>query len=645
MYKSLRFFNFGPDIIRWIKTLYYDAKLCVIQNGYFSKFFNIGRGCRQGDPVSSYIFNICVEIMGIMVRQNNNIKGIHIGEEVCLLQYADDTALFLEGSEKCLKSALDLLFQFSKYSGLKPNITKTKAVWIGSKAHSEEVLCKTYNLEWSDKPFTILGLTLTPDLQNIEDLNFGGKLVQIEKEIHSWNKRKLSPLGKITVIKSLLLPKLTHLFITLPKPSETWISNLEKTLFRFIWHGKPDKISRKLLQQDFHLGGCRMTHINSFIKSLKLTWFRRLINETGNTLKSIFNFICKCDFTHLCQFGPDYSKKLSKITDNQFWKEFLTVLHEFTILTSKKFAFNVLQNPLWYNPKISIDGKSIFIKSLFKNGFHIVSDLFKENGCFISYEDLKQNNNIKIPFTSFLGLKKSILKTWPYLHVDESLKHTERPQKPDFICIILKTIQGSKYMYDLFLENIQYISKHENKWKSVLNLDNTFIFKPYYKLLHQCTKDSKLKWFQYRIMYRILGTNKNLFDCKIKTNSVCNLCRSSTETIEHLFFQCHHTQQIWIQLKQWTETCYTNLNLSIDNILFGIPGKSNNAINVILLIVKYYIFSKSRKNSNLSFNELQHSIFSYYIAEKNSYAINKKQNDFNIKWNAFKIIIDNLHVS
>jgi len=146
-------------------------------------------------------------------------------------------------------------------------------------------------------------------------------------------------------------------------------------------------------------------------------------------------------------------------------------------------------------------------------------------------------------------------------------------------------------------------------------------------------------------MYRILGTNKNLFDCKIKTNSVCNLCRSSTETIEHLFFQCHHTQQIWTQLKQWTETCYTNLNLSIDNILFGIPGKNNNAINVILLIVKYYIFSKSRKNSNLSFNELQHSIFSYYIAEKNSYAINTKQNDFNIKWNAFKNIIDNLHVS
>ena len=43
------------------------------------------------------------------------MKGIFIKQrEYCLLQYADDTAIFLDGSEKSLKSALDLLFQFAK---------------------------------------------------------------------------------------------------------------------------------------------------------------------------------------------------------------------------------------------------------------------------------------------------------------------------------------------------------------------------------------------------------------------------------------------------------------------------------------------------------------------------------------------------
>ena len=145
---------------------------------FFLIFFPIGRGCRQGDPVSPYLFNLCVEIMGLMIRQNNNIKGIKIETEtICLLQYADidDTVLFLDGSERSLKSALDLLFQFSKYSGLKPNINKTKAVWIGSKSYSTDTLCDSADLNWSTEPFTILGITYTANLKDIEQLNFDKK--------------------------------------------------------------------------------------------------------------------------------------------------------------------------------------------------------------------------------------------------------------------------------------------------------------------------------------------------------------------------------------------------------------------------------------------------------------------------------------
>lgn len=48
-------------------------------------------------------------------------------------QCADDTTIILDGSEKSLKT-LDLLDQFAKYSGLKPNIEKkTFCLWIGAK--------------------------------------------------------------------------------------------------------------------------------------------------------------------------------------------------------------------------------------------------------------------------------------------------------------------------------------------------------------------------------------------------------------------------------------------------------------------------------------------------------------------------------
>ena len=78
IYKVLKFFQFGPEFLRWVKILNKNASLCVIQNGIFSQFFEIGRGCRQGDPASPYFFNLCVEILAHLMRQNKNIKGIKI---------------------------------------------------------------------------------------------------------------------------------------------------------------------------------------------------------------------------------------------------------------------------------------------------------------------------------------------------------------------------------------------------------------------------------------------------------------------------------------------------------------------------------------------------------------------------------------
>lgn len=60
-----------------------------------SDFFNLKHGCRQGDPMSPYIFILCAEVVGEMIRKENNIKGIKIyDKEYKLSQYADDTRIF-----------------------------------------------------------------------------------------------------------------------------------------------------------------------------------------------------------------------------------------------------------------------------------------------------------------------------------------------------------------------------------------------------------------------------------------------------------------------------------------------------------------------------------------------------------------------
>ena len=87
-----------PDICQFIFTFHKGIKSTVAVNEQLLQWFLIQRGCRQGDPISLYLFILCVEILATMIREGENIKGISIGEtEHKISQYADDTKIMLEG--------------------------------------------------------------------------------------------------------------------------------------------------------------------------------------------------------------------------------------------------------------------------------------------------------------------------------------------------------------------------------------------------------------------------------------------------------------------------------------------------------------------------------------------------------------------
>ena len=62
--------------------------------------------------------------------------------------------------------------------------------------------------------------------------------------LERWKRRPLTPFGKVTVIKTLALPKVTHMLTSLPAPPN-FHQKLEKIFFSFLWDGKPPKMSRK----------------------------------------------------------------------------------------------------------------------------------------------------------------------------------------------------------------------------------------------------------------------------------------------------------------------------------------------------------------------------------------------------------------
>ena len=99
---TLELFGFGEVFIRWITiTLGMKAgshfQAVTVVNGNISKPFDVKRGCRQGDPISGYLFILVIEILALMLekarlrpyRTKNNLEHL-------MDIYADDLTIYLE---------------------------------------------------------------------------------------------------------------------------------------------------------------------------------------------------------------------------------------------------------------------------------------------------------------------------------------------------------------------------------------------------------------------------------------------------------------------------------------------------------------------------------------------------------------------
>ena len=57
--------------------------------------------------------------------------------------------------------------------------------------------------------------------------------------------------------------------------------------------------------------------------------------------------------------------------------------------------------------------------------------------------------------------------------------------------------------------------------------------------------DNDLVWYQYKILFNILNTNKYLYKIKISNSNPYRLCGEYPETILHLFALCKEVQDFW----------------------------------------------------------------------------------------------------
>ena len=607
--KILDLFNFGENVKKWVRIFYANIESAVMNNGFATNWFKPTRGVRQGCPLSPYLFILGAEILANRLRQTGEIKGINLfGNEVKISQFADDTNLFC-ADVTSVEHALNTVSRFGAISGLKLNVKKTKAMWLGKWSTNKT---KPLQLEWLNEPVKILGIYFSYDESKNKYLNFDLKIQKLQTKLDLWKARNLTLFGKVLIMKSLGLSQIVYAASNVNVPKEV-IYTIKTKLFSFLWNNKKDKIKRESIYQEYDKGGIRMTDVEIMIKALRLAWIPRLLNPVSLNWKSIpDNFFKKLgglNFLLRCNYDAKYlDPKLPA-----FYKDILSFFSELKSQYNYEHGQEII---LFNNKAILIGGKPFFFREWFSKGIICINDLLNENGKFLSFQEFQSKYDFRTNFLNFYQVinaipKALVIKARSQDKPKENYlgSHNTKFKLAENIEIDLQKIKAKDFYWLLNEKTNNSFPTGPKKWSNIMNLNFTE-WQHIFKLAKQICRENKLKEFHYKFLHRIIVTKKELCRFGIKQDSDCLYC-GNEDSIEHTFINCQFSKAFQRRVIQWFNNVnYTNQHPSAKETLFGLFPNSSIAnktllrkLNYTLLYMRYYIYSSKLHNRSITLSD------------------------------------------
>ena len=125
------------------------------------KAFPLKSGTRPGCPLSPLLFNIVLEVLATVIREEKEIKGIQIGkEEVKLSLFAADMILYIENPKDYIRKLLKRINKYSKVAGYKINTQKFLAFLYTNNEKTEREIKETIPFTIATKRIKYLGVYL-----------------------------------------------------------------------------------------------------------------------------------------------------------------------------------------------------------------------------------------------------------------------------------------------------------------------------------------------------------------------------------------------------------------------------------------------------------------------------------------------------
>ena len=221
-----------------------------------------------------------------------------------------------------------------------------------------------------------------------------------------------------------------------------------------------------------------------------------------------------------------------------------------------------------------------------------IKHLLNKEGKLYNYNEFINKTAIQINFLDYHSLLKSIPKAWVNILKTGNINdyHRSFNYRDHTLTKILQEDKVSRSVYRSLIDKQNIHTNNENKWDEVLQIN--IDWRTTYKRIKEVTMQSKVQEFQYKLLHRILPTNKFLKMCNIVESDQCYFCSHAVETLSHICFDCIHIRALWDELCDWLDP-YINFTPYCKKpiIMIGANLPENNTlVNHILVLAKRYIY-------------------------------------------------------
>jgi len=448
-----------------------------------------------------------------------------------------------------------------------------------------------------------------------------------------WKARKLSIKGKITVLRSQILPIILYPASVLYTPDDI-IEELNSLFFNFIWPNKKHHVKKKVIIKNIEDGGLKMPDIFTMLKAIKLMWIKRLLTKENN-----FTHIAKLNCNiHDYQkyFDHNMSRKYLQTQPTSFYGQILDIWEEIKHTNLSKMHINdILNEKLCYNKNILSDNKPFTNKKFSTNDISIIHDILRADLSFKSAEELDTLTIME--YNQIIAAIPKEWKTTICLNKNTNAQFKLNNKLEVKIGLNHKHIQSirCKDFYWHLINRTHEIPTAILKWEEYYYYVN-FNWKDIFTLPYKSTSETSLQSMQYQIIHRYFPCNSILNTWNTNLEELCTLCNVE-DTLEHYFFNCKLVEQFWKDFFTWRhKTFLCTFNLGAIDVIFGLMNETHDSmisiLNYCILSAKKYIIDCKGKGVNCSFDKYCSKLKNRLIIEEYISNINGKSEAFIQKW-------------